>query len=75
MQNEDFRKDLILPITKGGKSQIVYPPPWHYGVTYIAAHVKFTEDSVKELFAKRINMKLIASVFNQIIKSFNGLLA
>jgi len=49
MQNDDFRNDLVLPITKGGKSQIVYPPPWHYGVTYIAAHVKFTEDSVKEL--------------------------
>lgn len=36
-----FQNDFTLPITKSGKSQIVFPPPWHYGVTYIAAHVKF----------------------------------
>lgn len=43
------RNDFTLPPTKSGKSQIVFEPPWHYGVTYIAAHVKFTEDSANQV--------------------------
>ncbi|QKQ99009.1 acetoacetate decarboxylase family protein [Metallosphaera tengchongensis] len=35
-----FEPDFTLPLTKTGKSQTVFPPPWYYGVTYIAAHVK-----------------------------------
>jgi acetoacetate decarboxylase len=38
-----------LPITKSGKSSIVPPPPWYYGVTYIAAHVKFEKDSTERV--------------------------
>ncbi|MEM3221695.1 MAG: acetoacetate decarboxylase family protein [Saccharolobus sp.] len=43
------QKDFTIPITKSGKSQIVFEPPWYYGVTYIAAHVKFSEDSANQL--------------------------
>ncbi|QIW23569.1 acetoacetate decarboxylase [Sulfolobus sp. S-194] len=44
-----MQNDFSLPITKSGKSQIVFPPPWHYGVTYISAHVKFDKDSASQL--------------------------
>ncbi|MCY0860663.1 MAG: acetoacetate decarboxylase family protein [Sulfolobaceae archaeon] len=30
------------PLTRSGNSNIVPPPPWHYGVTYLSAHVRFT---------------------------------
>ncbi|EZQ11386.1 acetoacetate decarboxylase [Candidatus Acidianus copahuensis] len=41
-----------LPITRTGKSNIVPPPPWYYGVTYIGVHVKFSSvnDIVPEMF-------------------------
>ncbi|BBL46983.1 MULTISPECIES: acetoacetate decarboxylase family protein [Metallosphaera] len=35
-------KDFTMPITRTGRSQTVFPPPWYYGVTYIASHVKFS---------------------------------
>ncbi|MEW9492266.1 MAG: acetoacetate decarboxylase family protein [Candidatus Aramenus sulfurataquae] len=38
-----------LPITRSGKSSIVPPPPWHYGVTYIGAHVKFEKESANKV--------------------------
>lgn len=38
-----------LPLTRSGKSSIVPPPPWHYGVTYIGAHIKFEKDSAEKL--------------------------
>ncbi|BFH73807.1 acetoacetate decarboxylase family protein [Sulfurisphaera javensis] len=44
-----MQNDFTLPPTKSGKSQIVFPPPWHYGVTYISAHVKFDKDSANQL--------------------------
>ncbi|AWR96941.1 acetoacetate decarboxylase [Acidianus sulfidivorans JP7] len=44
-----MQNDFTLPLTKSGRSQLVYPPPWHYAVTYISAHVKFDKDSTKEL--------------------------
>lgn len=42
-----FQNDFTHPITKNGTSQIVFPPPWHYGVTFISAHVKF--ESVEDI--------------------------
>lgn len=38
-----------LPITRSGKSSIVPPPPWHYGVTYIGAHVKFDKSTAEKV--------------------------
>ncbi|AEB95296.1 acetoacetate decarboxylase family protein [Metallosphaera cuprina] len=34
-------KEFTMPITRSGNSQTVFPPPWYYGVTYVAAHVRF----------------------------------
>ncbi|ARM74709.1 acetoacetate decarboxylase family protein [Acidianus manzaensis] len=44
-----MQSDFTLPPTKSGRSQIVFPPPWHYGVTYISAHVKFEKESANQL--------------------------
>jgi acetoacetate decarboxylase len=46
---QNSNNEFTLPPTKSGKSQIVFPPPWHYGVTYIAAHVKFTKESANNV--------------------------
>ncbi|AHC51457.1 acetoacetate decarboxylase [Sulfolobus acidocaldarius SUSAZ] len=37
---------LTYPFTRSGKSAIVPPPPWYYGVTYISAYVKFQKDTL-----------------------------
>ncbi|AWR96059.1 acetoacetate decarboxylase [Acidianus brierleyi] len=42
---QNSNNGFTLPLTKNDKSQIVFPPPWYYGVTYISAHVKFTRES------------------------------
>jgi acetoacetate decarboxylase len=42
-------KEFSLPVTREGLSQIVFPPPWYYGVTYISAHVKFNKESAESL--------------------------
>jgi len=49
MSQNTSDKDFTLPPTKNGKSQIVFPPPWYYGVTYIGAHVKFDSKSANQL--------------------------
>ena len=47
--SDSFERDFTLPPTKSGRSQIVFQPPWYYGVTYIAAHVKFDEESANQI--------------------------
>jgi len=49
MTNSNLNNSFTMPITRRGRSQIVFPPPWYYGVTYIAAHVKFTEESANQV--------------------------
>ncbi|WP_338602697.1 acetoacetate decarboxylase family protein [Sulfolobus tengchongensis] len=49
MSLNNFNNEFSLPPTKSGRSQIVFPPPWYYGVTYISAHIKFTRDSAEKL--------------------------
>jgi acetoacetate decarboxylase len=44
--------NFTLPPTNSGKSQIVFQPPWYYGVTYIGAHVKFTKESAEKVIPR-----------------------
>jgi acetoacetate decarboxylase len=37
------------PFSKSGNSQIVPPPPYYYGVEYLAAHVFFNKEKLKEI--------------------------
>ena len=40
---------FTLPITRSGKSQVVPPPPWIYGIEMIGVKAYFEQSKLKDL--------------------------